>query len=320
MPVLIIQLQGSQKRAFPHKLTKMKSERSLYRANYQHPTSMASSSLFDSSRCVIYRTNHSSESMESPCMALDNTTKETGHDYFHLGRYTCAKTNIKSSIIRRISWKKIQERIKITKSCHKVESQNSTTSEESDLHKEFEYSALLNDLQEISILHIKPASEKRRRNQYRYNDEKKKINPESPKKDYFDLIIDDCESDISELTLESFDYFENFEANYDFAINEINESVKLVPDAKYDNTRNTVVPAEVPERRFSRRIMSRCGRNRQFFQDSLSAEFSVDSLIDSSWQEHLKVLDDWKQFTKQLSNRKIGSGSWKHLTNMDKNN
>jgi hypothetical protein len=299
-----------------HKLNNKKSERSLDMTNSHDQMSMASLSLFDSSRCVVDRTSQSSASIESHCMELDNATKITGHDYSHLGRYTCAKADIKSSNVRRLSWIKIQERRKMGKSRHKIESQDSTTSEESDLHKEFQNTAVLNDLKEIGILDIKPASEKRRRNRYCCKDKKKKINPESPRKDYFDLTIDDFESDISELTVESFDYFENFEANYDFAHDETSKSVELVQVTNYDDMRNTVFP-EVHQRGFSRQIMSRCERNRQIFQDSLNAECTVDSLIYSSWQEHLKLLDDWKQFTKQLSNHKIGSGSCKHLTNMD---
>jgi hypothetical protein len=197
----------------------------------------------------------------------------------------------------------------MAKSRHKVESQDSTTSEESDLHKEHEYTAALNDLNDIGAMDIKATSEKGRTARNCRKDKKKKM--KDTKKDYFDLTIDDCDSDVSEVTVEGFDCFESFETAYHFPSNEGSESVTLPQDPSYCDAKGDEVHGKVHQRVVGklllRRAMSQCGRRKQSLKDYSNADCSMDSLIDSSWRDHLKVLDDWKQFTKQLSGRGIGS-------------
>lgn len=273
---------------------------------------MTSSSLIYSSRCAINEMNQSSEIIESPSMALDITRKKIQGTLFrscHHGRYPGAETEIKSSNMKRLSWIKSQERRNKAKSRQKIESQDSTTSEESDLHKEHEYTAVLNDLNDTGVVDVKGTSEKRRKARNCRKDKKKKMN--DTKTDYFDLTIDDCDSDVSELTVEGFDNFENFETAYDCSSNEGSESPKLPQDTSYCDAKGDAVQRQVHhralEKLLSRQDVSRCGSGKQFLKDYSNADCSLDSLIDSSWRDHLKVLDDWRQFTKQLSGRRIGS-------------
>jgi hypothetical protein len=246
--------------------------------------------------------NQSSEIIESPSMALDITRKKIQGTLFRNcrhERYFGAETEVKSSNMKRLSWIKSQERRNMAKSRQKIESQDSITSEESDLHKEHEYTAVLNDLNDTGVKDVKGTSEKRRKARNCRKDKKKKMN--DTKTDYFDLTIDDCDSDVSELTVEGFDYFENFETAYDCSSNEGSESPKLPQDASYYDAKGDAVQL------LSRKAMSRCGSGKRCLKDFSNADCSVDSLIDSSWRDHLKVLDDWRQFTKQLSGRRIGS-------------
>jgi hypothetical protein len=290
----------------------MKSEHPMYPTNYQGQKSKNSLSLIHSTRCAIDEMDQSSVLLESSSMTLDITQKKIHdvllHDCYQ-EHYSCPNTEVKKSHMKRLSWRKSLQRRNMAKSRRKVDSQDSTTSEETDLQNE--YIAVLNDRSDKDTMNIKASSEKRRKSRNCRKDNKKKMNHDNTKKDYFDLIIDDCDSDVSEITVEGFDYYENFESVYDCSSNEVSKSAMLPQDADYFDAKEDAIPKELfqrgIEKTLSRRTISQYGRSKEFLQDYSNTDCNVDSLINSSWREHLKVIDDWKQFTKQLSSRRIDS-------------
>jgi hypothetical protein len=196
----------------------------------------------------------------------------------------------------------------------------STANQYFDLDINIDYNISLNDFDGTSESSFRSKSAKRRKQR---NRKLSRINKKSSS-DYFDLILTNCDSDVSTISMDDIDWIADFEQ---LDIDHSNEEQKtdhgvMVEKVTLMSSMNTSCLVALPiledtthssgkrcesliTRSDSVRLLGRRKELLSFFNDAERRDSLIDTLtMSSEWRRHTNLLDDWRKFMEELQQYK----------------